>query len=140
MLQSTRFLRQLKSIVVKRLLQTLSKLAETATQAAAHGAPEDDADRLAFWRVSQVYNNVLKLGAIEDAKNRDKAAALVRFATNQRNETSLDQVRSGVVVRSLSSRADDVVCSTLRTGKRARNRYIPFPRTLHLPCLPVGRL
>jgi heat shock protein 90kDa beta len=78
---------------VKRLLQTLSKLADNAAQAAANGADEEDADRLAFWRVSQVYNNVLKLAAIEDAKNRDKAAALVRFATNQRNETSLDQVR-----------------------------------------------
>lgn len=86
MLQSTKFLKQLKSIIVKRLLQTLQKIAETA---AAEDADEEDT--LAFWRISQAYNNAFKLGAIEDAKNRDKIAALVRFATNQRNETSLDQ-------------------------------------------------
>ena len=57
----------------------------------AGAAGDDDEDALAFWRVSQVYNNVLKLGAIEDQKNKDKIAALVRFPTNQKNETSLDE-------------------------------------------------
>lgn len=85
MLQSTRFLRQLKSIIVKRLLQTLARIADNA-------APKDDEeDELAFWRISQVYNNVFKLGAIEDAKNKERAAALVRIPTNVRNETSLDE-------------------------------------------------
>lgn len=93
MLQSTKFLKQLKSIIVKRLIQTLAKLAENAER--ANDGLEDDGEmneeQLAWWRVSQVYNNALKLGAIEDTKNRDKIAALVRFPTNQRNETSLDQ-------------------------------------------------
>lgn len=78
MLQSTRFLKQLKSIITKRLLQTLQKL------------KENEEDELDFWRIGQVYNNVFKLGVVEDHKNRDKLAPLVRFATNQRNETFLD--------------------------------------------------
>ena len=41
--------------------------------------------------MSQVYNNVFKLTAIKDTKNCEKAAALVRFATNQRKDISLDQ-------------------------------------------------
>lgn len=90
-LQSTRFLKQLKSTIVRRLLQTLTKMAEDAAAAAEAGEDENEGARVAWWRVSQVYNNIFKLAAIEDAKNKDKAAALVRFATNQRNETSLDQ-------------------------------------------------
>ena len=39
---------------------------------------------------------MFKLGAVEDSKNRVKLAELCRFATNQRNETSLDEVRLGV--------------------------------------------
>lgn len=78
MLQSTRFLKQLKSIITRRLLQTLQKL------------KENEEDELDFWRIGQVYNNVFKLGVVEDHKNRDKLAPLVRFATNQRNETFLD--------------------------------------------------
>ncbi|EKM59171.1 uncharacterized protein PHACADRAFT_249432 [Phanerochaete carnosa HHB-10118-sp] len=95
-LQSTRFLKQLKGIIVKRLLQMLAKLAENAERKSELEELEEDGGemtegQLAWWRMSRAYNNVLKLGAIEDVKNRDKIAALVRFATNQRNETSLDQ-------------------------------------------------
>ncbi|CAK5275651.1 unnamed protein product [Mycena citricolor] len=44
-----------------------------------------------FKKVIEVYGNVFKLGAVEDAKNADKLLGLVRFSTNQRNFTSLGQ-------------------------------------------------
>lgn len=77
-LQSSRFLKQLKHIIVKRLLQLFTKLAEE--------------DEEKFAQVQETYGSVLKLGAVEDTKHRDKLAALTRFTTNQRNNTSLDQV------------------------------------------------
>jgi heat shock protein beta len=76
-LQSTRFLRQMKQIIMKRILQLFTRMAE------------DDDEK--FKKVAEVYNSVFKLGAVEDLKNRDKLTALTRFTTNQRNHTSLDQ-------------------------------------------------
>jgi heat shock protein beta len=51
---------------------------------------EDEPER--FPEVHKVYANVFKLGALEDSKNSDKLVPLVRFATNQRNSTSMDEV------------------------------------------------
>ena len=79
MLQSTKFLKQIQSIIVKRLLQTLQRIREGD-------------DELENWQLTHIYNNVFKLGAVEDAKNREKLAALVKLPTNQRNETTLDGV------------------------------------------------
>ncbi|KAJ7667986.1 Hsp90 protein-domain-containing protein [Mycena polygramma] len=76
-LQSTRFLRQMKQIIMKRILQLFTRIAE------------DDDEK--FKKLSEVYGSVFKLGAVEDVKNRDKLTALTRFTTNQRNHTSLDQ-------------------------------------------------
>ncbi|KAJ7276359.1 Hsp90 protein-domain-containing protein [Mycena haematopus] len=76
-LQSTRFLRQIKQIIMKRILQLFARIAE------------DDEEK--FKEITQVYNGVFKLGAVEDVKNRDKLTALTRFTTNQRNNTSLAQ-------------------------------------------------
>ncbi|KAF9009082.1 Hsp90 protein-domain-containing protein [Cyathus striatus] len=76
-LQSNRFLRQLKQIILKRLIQLFTKISE-----------EDPAK---WEKIQEVYGSVLKLGAVEDTKNRDKLLALTRFTTNQRNDTSLDQ-------------------------------------------------
>ena len=95
MLQSTRFLKQLKSIIVKRLIQTLARIAENAERKDGLDALEEDdgemgEEQLAWWRVSSAYNNIFKLGAIEDGKQRERLAALARFATNQRNESGLD--------------------------------------------------
>jgi heat shock protein 90kDa beta len=78
-LQSNRFLRQLKSIIVKRLIQLISRLAEEE--------PEK------FKKLQDSYGTVVKLGAIEDLKNREKLGALARFSTNQREFISLEQVR-----------------------------------------------
>ncbi|KAJ7068255.1 Hsp90 protein-domain-containing protein [Mycena amicta] len=75
-LQSTRFLRQLKSIITKRIIQLFNRLAE---------------DEEEFKKIVEVYGSVFKLGAVEDTKNRDKLITLARFSTNQRNFTSLDQ-------------------------------------------------
>ncbi|KAI0353523.1 heat shock protein Hsp90 [Trametes cingulata] len=77
MLQSNAFLKQLKGIILKRLLQLLTRI--------------QDEDPEKWAKVQEVYGNVFKLGAVEDFKNRDKLAALVRFATNQRNSTPLDE-------------------------------------------------
>lgn len=78
-LQSTRFLRQLKQIILKRIIQLFTRIAE-----------EDDEK---FQKVWDVYGAVFKLGAVEDVKNREKLMPLTRFATNQRNRTSLDEVQ-----------------------------------------------
>ncbi|KAJ3830537.1 Hsp90 protein-domain-containing protein [Lentinula raphanica] len=79
-LQSTAFLRQLKSIIIKRIIQLFSKMSESETE-----------DTEKFEKFYQVFGSILKLGAIEDQKNREKLATLARFTTNQRNFTSLDQ-------------------------------------------------
>ncbi|KZT72468.1 HSP90-domain-containing protein [Daedalea quercina L-15889] len=76
-LQSTRFLKQLRSIILKHLLALLVRL------------QENDSEKWATLQKS--YGNVFKLGAVEDQKNRVKLAELCRFATNQKNETSLDE-------------------------------------------------
>ncbi|TFK87065.1 heat shock protein Hsp90 [Polyporus arcularius HHB13444] len=76
-LQSNAFLKQLRGIILKRLLQMLHRIMEEE--------PEK------WEKIQEVYGNVLKLGAVEDHKNRDKLVQLVRFATNQRNSTSLDE-------------------------------------------------
>ncbi|THH32719.1 hypothetical protein EUX98_g1478 [Antrodiella citrinella] len=76
-LQSNKFLKQLRSIIVRRLLQTLARI--------------QDEDKDKFEELSKVYANVFRLGAVEDVKSRDKLATLVRFPTTQRNNTSLDE-------------------------------------------------
>lgn len=79
-LQNNKFLKQIKNIIVKRVIGLFTKIAE---------------EEPAKWaEVQKVYGNVLKLGAVEDTKNRDKLAPLCRFTTNVRNDTSLDQVCS----------------------------------------------
>ncbi|KAI0068699.1 HSP90-domain-containing protein [Artomyces pyxidatus] len=75
-LQNTSFLRQIKQIILKRIIQTFTKIAED--------------DQQKFEELHKIYGNVLKLGAVEDTKNRDKLSTLVRFSTNHRNMTSLD--------------------------------------------------
>ncbi|KAI0921744.1 hypothetical protein AcW1_004366 [Taiwanofungus camphoratus] len=76
-LQSTKFLKQLRQIILKHILQLLGKIQEEN--------PEK------FAQVQKVYANVFKIGAVEDTRNREKLTSLVRFATNQRNSTSLDE-------------------------------------------------
>ncbi|KAI6164847.1 cation-transporting ATPase [Pisolithus thermaeus] len=75
-LQSSAFLKQIRGIVVRRLIQLFTKISE------------EDPEK--FAEISKVYRTVLKLGAAEDQKNRGKIVPLLRFDTNQRNTTSLD--------------------------------------------------
>lgn len=75
-LQNTKFLKQLRGIIVKRLLLALGRL------------KTDEPEK--YQEVIKVYNNAFKLGAVEDSKSREKLASFVQFPTNQKNETSLD--------------------------------------------------
>ena len=77
-LQSDRFLKQLKNIIVKRLIQVFTKIGE------------EDADK--FQEVQKTYGSIFKLGAVEDLKNREKLGSLVRFTTTHRNNTSFNDV------------------------------------------------
>lgn len=79
-LQSSKFLKQIRQIILKRIIQLFSKIAE------------EDPEK--FEKIQSTYGPVIKLGAVESPTNREKLAALARFTTNQRNLTSLDQVRS----------------------------------------------
>ncbi|KAF8076368.1 heat shock protein Hsp90 [Lyophyllum atratum] len=76
-LQSNKFFKQLKGIIIKRLIQLFLKIAEE--------------DPVKFRELEGTYGSIFKLGAVEDVKNRDKLASITRFSTTQRNETSLDQ-------------------------------------------------
>ncbi|KAF8138301.1 Hsp90 protein-domain-containing protein [Boletus edulis] len=75
-LQSSAFLKQIKNLIIRRLLQLFGRIAE------------EDPEK--FQEVIGVYNTVLKLGAADDSKNRERTAALTRYTTNQRNNTSFD--------------------------------------------------
>ncbi|KIO12942.1 hypothetical protein M404DRAFT_993917 [Pisolithus tinctorius Marx 270] len=76
MLQSSAFLKQIRGIIIRRLIQLFTKISE------------EDPEK--FAEISKVYRTVLKLGAAEDEKNRGKIVPLLRFDSNQRNATSLD--------------------------------------------------
>ena len=76
-LQSNAFLKQLRGIILRRLLQLLGRIQQD-------GGEKWDT-------LQEVYGNVFKLGSVEDVKNREKLVGLVRFPTNQRNSTSLDE-------------------------------------------------
>lgn len=79
-LQQTRFLRQLRSSVIKRFVNLMHKLAE--------------GDEKKFKPISDIYNPVFKLGTLEDGKDESKLATLVRWDTNQRSSVTLDMVLS----------------------------------------------
>ncbi|GBE79623.1 Heat shock protein 90 homolog [Sparassis crispa] len=77
MLQSTRFLKQIRQIILRHVLQMLKRI--------------QDEDSEKYAELQKVYGNVFKLGAVEDNRNSEKLVALTRFTTNQRNNTSLDE-------------------------------------------------
>ena len=74
-----RFLKQLRQIILKRIIHLFTKISE--------GDDQEKIDNM-----QKTYGSVLKLGAVEDTKNRDKLAGLTRYVTNQRNNASFDQV------------------------------------------------
>jgi heat shock protein 90kDa beta len=72
-------LKQLKGIIIKRLIQVFTRIAE------------EDADK--FQEIQNAYGSIFKLGAVEDLKNREKLGSLIRFATTHRNNVSFEDVR-----------------------------------------------
>ncbi|KAH6914924.1 Hsp90 protein-domain-containing protein [Coprinopsis sp. MPI-PUGE-AT-0042] len=81
-LQSKRFIKQMRAIILKRLIQLFNKL-------------ETDND-YRWKKLQDTYGSVLKMAAVEDTKNRDKLSALCRFTSNQRNGTSFDSYVSNM--------------------------------------------
>ncbi|KAH9482631.1 Endoplasmin [Psilocybe cubensis] len=77
-LQSNRFMKQLRALILKRMIQLFAKISEGD-------------DKAKFDKMQETYGSVIKLGAVEDSKNREKLASLARFSTNHRNETTFDQ-------------------------------------------------
>ncbi|CCA70224.1 related to HSP82-Heat shock protein [Serendipita indica DSM 11827] len=79
-LQSNRFLKQIKNIIITRFIQVMQKTAE------------EDVEK--YKEILKVYNPILKLGVIETAAegktgNRDKLSSLLRFDTTLRTGISL---------------------------------------------------
>ena len=109
-LQSTRFLKQIKQVILKHLIQLFRKM-----------AAEDPAK---FLELRESYNNVFKAGAIEDAKNKDKLATLARFDTNQRGNITLDAVRQ--IYRVFFQHCVDLFHSTSRIRGRDKSRHVTF--------------
>lgn len=77
-LQNTRFLKQLKTIILRRMITMFQRI------------EKDDPEKYA--EIIKGFGGALKLGAIDDKRNSDKLVPLLRFASNQRNYTSLDEV------------------------------------------------
>ena len=107
---------------MKRIIQTFTKLAE------------DEPEK--FIEAQKVYGNAFKLGAIEDPKNKDKLIPLVRFVTNQRESTSLDEVSSRRVyaIDKLT-----MVRSMSRTRRLVKNKFF-MSRMLARVCHPWRRV
>jgi len=76
-LQSTRFLKQIRQVVMNRALSLFARIAEE--------------DEKLFKKIVKMYGGTFKLGAMENSKERAKLVSLVRWDTNLRNFTSLDQ-------------------------------------------------
>ena len=77
-LQSSKFVKQMRSIILRHLLILFNKLAT------------EDAEKWAL--VTKNYGMIFKFGAVEDTKSRDRLMNLVRFETTQRKNATLDQV------------------------------------------------
>ena len=79
-LQSSKFVKQMRGIILRHLLILFNRLAT------------EDAEKWAL--VTKNYGMIFKFGAVEDTKNRDRLVNLVRFETTQRQNVTLDQVNS----------------------------------------------
>lgn len=75
MLQSSRFLQQIKQILTRRLIQLLQRISEES--------PEKYEE---IWRA---LGPVVKMGALESKKDKEKLAALSRWSSNQRDRKSV---------------------------------------------------
>lgn len=105
-------MKSLKRVILKHIIQLFTKISEG-----------DDRDLTE--KVQETYGSVLKLGAIEDTKNRDKLAALASFTTNHRNRTTFNHVGDFFHSCFLVLMSDSI--SNKR--ERARNRYSNSSKT-----------
>lgn len=78
-LQSNQVVDKIRSASVKRILDSLTKLAKA----------EDPSDYNSFW---DQFGSVMKEGVIEDFANRDKIAKLLRFSTTHESSTQEQRV------------------------------------------------
>lgn len=124
-LQNTRFLRQLRNAIIKRFIQLMTRIAE------------DEPDR--FDKISEQYNPIFKLGALEDDKDSTKLAALIRWDTNTREKISLEQYVSNrkkgqkqiFYLAGMGQRKDDLNKSVFLEKLTARGyEVILFPEPL----------
>lgn len=79
-LQSTRFLKQVKQVLINRAIGLLARISE------------EDPEK--YREIIKIYGPSLKLGAVDSAKDRQKIVGLTRWNTNLRNFTTLDEVRA----------------------------------------------
>ncbi|KAG8884080.1 hypothetical protein FRB97_005303 [Tulasnella sp. 331] len=77
-LQSTKFMAQIKSVLIKRFIQILTQISAN--------------DEIRYKRLMVGgYSPLLKLAAIESTKEQKKIVALIKFASNTREAVTLDQ-------------------------------------------------
>lgn len=77
-LQTTKFMAQAKAVVIKRFIQLMTRIA------AEHPAK--------YARMmKQGFGPILKLGAIESQKDRNKLAGVLKFTSNLRDDITLDE-------------------------------------------------
>lgn len=76
-LQHSRFLQQLRRILIRKAIELFTKISETE--------PEK------YKEVSKLYGNALRIGMIESEKDKYKIAKLLRFESTKSNYTGLEE-------------------------------------------------
>ena len=99
-LQNSKFLKQMKGIILGHLLILFNKIAK------------EDPEKWGL--ITKNYGVIFKFGATEDHKNRDRLLNLVRFDTTQRQNITLDEVNRA----SFCSASDDTDRSQYVENKR----------------------
>ncbi|KZT55288.1 heat shock protein Hsp90, partial [Calocera cornea HHB12733] len=88
-LQSTKFLAQIKSILIKRTIALLTKLA--AAPAAINEETGEEEGQAVYRKVWKAIGGAIKLGAMEgSAGQKNKLGSLTRWSTNMREFVGLD--------------------------------------------------
>lgn len=77
-LQSTKFLAQVKQVIINRAIALFARISQ------------EDPEQYA--KILDVFGSAFKLGAVDSQKDRFKLMSLIRWDTNLRNGTTLDEV------------------------------------------------
>lgn len=105
-LQNNRIIEQIKSSIVKRVLDMLDKL-----------AANDPEQYHKFW---QAFGNVLKEGMVEDFANRERIAKLLRFASTK-NTSSEQNITLDDYVQRMATTQDRIYYISAENFSTARN-------------------